>query len=237
MNHRVFRRWKLWVKNKSRRKKQRRSLLKPKRRRRLPKWRKNNKINDPQPHDDLTQLQEAASQGEPEALFALGVRHEQGHGLPVNLRQAARNYRKAAEGHHLGGQLAMARLCLLGKGVQQDAAEAAEWYRMAAEQGHAEAQYNMAEMYAAGRGVEQNDQSAAFWYQKAAESGLLDAQIKLARLYTLGKGVTADNDCAEQWLERAQKLMDSRRNLADNHSQTISVCKDAESAEPDGTVG
>lgn len=168
-----------WVKNKSRRKKQRKSLQRPRRRKRLPNSRRSNKTNDSWTKaDDLTELQKAAAEGKPGALYALGSKNEQGLGIVTNLRRAAGFYRKAAEQNHLDAQLAMARLCLLGKGVQQDAAEAAEWYRRAAEQGHVESQFNLAEMYHLGRGIEQDDEQAAHWYKQAAESGMLDAQIR-----------------------------------------------------------
>ena len=128
----------------------------------------------------LEQLLEASSKGDHDAQYELGVRYEQGRGVSQDVRQAAREYRKAAEAGHIEAQLVMAKLCLIGKGVPQDAEEAAQWYIKAAVQGDAVAQFYAGEMHACGRGVTQDHQQAMMWYRKAAQQGHVQSTARLA---------------------------------------------------------
>ena len=122
---------------------------------------------------EIEKLVDAAAEGDAQAQFDLGSTYELGYesgaDTKANVRLAARYYRKAAESGHIEAQMTMAKLCLLGKGVQQDPEEAAQWYLLAAEQGHRPAQLNLAEMYACGRGVEKDLEQSAKWIAKSLE--------------------------------------------------------------------
>lgn len=113
-------------------------------------------------------LKVAADLGDTKAMFDLAQMFESGTaGGKQNLRIAAGYYRRAAESGHVQSQMTMAKLCLLGKGVRQDAEEAAQWYLKAAELGNLSACENLAEMYARGRGVAKDEEKAEFWHRRA----------------------------------------------------------------------
>lgn len=171
------------------------------------------------PEDDaVRKLRDLAAEGDPDSLYYLAHRFENGVGVTKSVRHAANYYRKAAIAGCINAQVAMARLCLIGKGVEQDAEEAAEWYRRAAERGHVEAQFNLGEMYAIGRGVASDFELAAYWYGLAAEQGMIDAKIRLARMHQEGKGVPLDPEKAEDLLKSAEQA--SSKHDHETHSET-----------------
>jgi TPR repeat protein len=82
----------------------------------------------------------AAARGDAEAQNNLGVMYASGRGVPQDLAEAVRWYRRAAEQGHGYAQFNLGRMYLDGAGVPQDHAEAVKWYRMAVEQGQGHAQ-------------------------------------------------------------------------------------------------
>lgn len=120
--------------------------------------------------DNLARLQQLADKKDPQSMFELAQLLEHGApGITVNVRAAARYYRRAAEFGHVQSMMLIAKCCLLGKGVAQDPEEAFRWYSIAAEKGETVAQKNVSEMFLFGRGVEQNKERAEYW-RKRAES-------------------------------------------------------------------
>jgi TPR repeat protein len=105
-----------------------------------------------------------------------------GRGVSVNLTEAAKWIRRAADHGDARGQFNLAAMYLQGQGVPRDAAEAARWMRKAADQGLAAGQFGLGSMYAHGRGVPQRATEAANWYRKAADQGGLAAMNNLAFL-------------------------------------------------------
>jgi TPR repeat protein len=77
-------------------------------------------------------LSNLAEQGHPGGRHLLGTMLEKGLGGPVDLKRAAAVYRAAAEKGSANAQAALARLYLLGLGVQSDEALAYYWYSLAA---------------------------------------------------------------------------------------------------------
>lgn len=130
----------------------------------------------------LARLRQAASQGDAEAQYRLGLHFEQGDDCPRDDEQATLWFRKSAEQGHVKAQLAMGRLSDYGKGVSPDHAQAAVWYRRAAEQGNTEAQYVLGWKYAQGQGLPQDENLALEWYRKAAAQGHGLAQKRLKAL-------------------------------------------------------
>ena len=74
-------------------------------------------------------LREAASKGNPAAIYALGAAAEK----DGDMASAVAWYRNAALAGYAGAQYNLARVLELGKGVPQDPIEAETWYRKAAE--------------------------------------------------------------------------------------------------------
>jgi TPR repeat protein len=87
--------------------------------------------------------------------------HEHGRGVREDPEEAARWYRKAAEGGDAMGQFNLALLCESGRGVSADEREAARWLQAAAEQGFADALERLGGYRAAGRGGLPRDATAA----------------------------------------------------------------------------
>ena len=110
------------------------------------------------------------SRGRRSAVHARGDARSGAGGVPQNLADAARWYRRAAEQDDVTAQLNLGVL-RVGRGVAQDHAEAVAWYRRAADQGEARAQANLGHAYANGRGVAQDYAQAAAWYRRAADQG------------------------------------------------------------------
>ena len=115
-----------------------------------------------------------------------------GHDTPQDYTEAAKWYRKAAEGGHAMAQIKLAYYYTMGQGVAKDAIEAAKWYRKAAEQNWAYAQFWLGWCYANGEGVTTDEVEAVKWYRKAAEQNHVGALCNLGICYEYGLGVPED---------------------------------------------
>lgn len=152
----------------------------------------------------------AAEQGDLRAKFELSMCLELARGVSrVDLVEALRLRREAAEGGQLEAQYAMGGLIR-----KANPAEAAGWDRAAAERGHALAQHNMGRNYACGNGVVQDLVEAVHWYRLAAEQGAACAQVNLGQCILAGRGVGRDVAAGLRWLESAASQGDGcARNL------------------------
>ncbi len=83
---------------------------------------------------------QAAARGEVHAMFNLGLKYQQGRGVPRDLAEAARWYRPAADRGVVQAQRNMGDCSFLVKGAAYDPVAAAMWYGIAADQGDAIAQ-------------------------------------------------------------------------------------------------
>jgi len=105
-----------------------------------------------------------------------------GQGVPQDLAEAAKWYRKAATQGAPEAAYNLGVMYAEGQGVAQDLLEAFRLYRLAAEQGHADAQFNLGGMYATGRGASRDDVEAYKWIAMAAANGDQDAARAMDRL-------------------------------------------------------
>src|SRR5690348_5568666 len=71
--------------------------------------------------------------------FDLGVKYQNGDGVPKDSVQAAEWYTKAAKQHYAPAEFNLAVMYQSGDGVHKDANQAAYWYAQAAEHGDTEA--------------------------------------------------------------------------------------------------
>ena len=154
-------------------------------------------------NDRLSNLIALAKQGDANAQFELGWMYDEGDGVFLDDREAAKWYRLAAEQGHVDAQFNLGVMYDEGEGVSQDDGEAVRWYRLAAEQGRADAQFNLGVMYANGEGVPRDDRKAAKWYRLAAEQGVVIAQNNLGAMYANGEGVRRDDKEAVKWYRLA----------------------------------
>jgi uncharacterized protein len=82
--------------------------------------------------------------------------HYQGQGLPKNLAEAAKWYRKAADQGLAEAQHNLGAMFAAGAGVLRDPTEAIKWFREAADQGLAQARAHLGVMDQTGDGVRQD---------------------------------------------------------------------------------
>jgi TPR repeat protein len=116
--------------------------------------------------------EKAATQGNADAQFNLGVAYEYGQGGQQDYVRACEWYEKAATQGNADAQFKLGVLYESGHGVKQNYAKAREWYKKAAAQGVAQAQYLLGRMYLNGQGVRQNTSTAKKWYGQACDNGL-----------------------------------------------------------------
>jgi uncharacterized protein len=107
-----------------------------------------------------------------EAQRRLGDMYHDGEGVPKDLTEALKWYRKAAEQGDAPAQVELAELYKGAPGVRQDFTEVVRWYRAAAEQGYRYAQLGLGARYEDGEGVSKDLVQAHMWYNLAAERGL-----------------------------------------------------------------
>lgn len=126
-------------------------------------------------------LRTAAEAEISDAQHALGVLHLRGRGVPRDLGEAARWFRRAADNGNAAGEVEYAILLFNGApGVKADETGAARYFWRAAAKGNAIAQNRLARLYVAGRGVGKNPVEAAAWHLAAAGQGLADAWLDQA---------------------------------------------------------
>ena len=123
-------------------------------------------------------------QGDAGTQFSLGLRYENGDGVPKDFGKAVELYQKAADQGHPDAQVNLGWLYENGEGVPNDLRKAAELYQKAADQGNARAQNNLGWLYENGWGVPKDLGKARELYQKAADQGNQSAIGKLNKLST-----------------------------------------------------
>ena len=113
--------------------------------------------------------QAQAEQGSAAAQFNLGLKYDNGEGVPQDDAAAVAWYRKAAEQGHPAAQFNLGLKYDNGAGVPQDDAAAVAWYCLAAEQGSASAQVSLGALYSdSGRSVPQDLVEGHTWLNLAA---------------------------------------------------------------------
>ena len=194
--------------------------------------------------------QQAADQGLPPAMFAVGDCYFLGNGVKKDTDTAVEWYHKAlADGYepdetdieHLKScaddgnaeaQNELGKCYAMGIGVAQDDKEAIRYFRMAADQGLAKSQFNLGNDYLYGIGVEQDTEKAAEYLKAAAEQGLPQAQSQLGYMYENGFGVEADPEKAVEYYQAAADQGDAyaQNNLGNCYFYGRGVEKDIEKA-------
>jgi len=91
----------------------------------------------------MKEFQQMVEQGDASAQFNLGVKYDNGQGVPQDYQEAVKWYRRAAEQGDASAQYNLGVKYDNGQGVPQDFVEAMKWYRLAAEQGIARAKKSL----------------------------------------------------------------------------------------------
>jgi uncharacterized protein len=121
-------------------------------------------------------FEKAAAQGEANALFNLGVCHERGLGVKVDMKKALDYYRQAAD---LGLEKAQLN-CALTLQEMRGNAEAVKYFTMAANQGNVVCQRELGQMLIKGSNIDQDVEQGLHYLRKAASSGDAQAALFLA---------------------------------------------------------
>ena len=122
--------------------------------------------------DYATALAKLSASDTPKSAYYLGLMYYKGTGVPRNVAEAARQFRKAADGGYADAQFELGSLYAKGDGViPQDKQAALNWYMKAADGGNSMAQFNIGLMYLYGDGVRQDREVALSWVRKAAGQG------------------------------------------------------------------
>src|SRR5262245_7321371 len=149
---------------------------------------------------------EKAKEGDPKAMYEVGLSYERGSGTRVDYRKARNWYEQAIDKNYAPAMVRLGWLYQDGaRGVRRNAQKALELYEMAADLGEAQAMVNMAVMYDQGQLVPPDDSAALLWYTKAAELGHPVA------LYNLGITYWQGSDGVKQDYREAWRLLNQLR--------------------------
>lgn len=150
------------------------------------------------------QLQEAATAGDPKAMFVVAEAIAARSGNAVDaLADAAQWYQQSAEQGFAPAQYRIGNFLEKGTAGTQDVAQAKVYYQLAAQQGNASAMHNLGSLTASGQAGEADMTTAAQWFHRAAELGVRDSQFNLGILYGLGNGVDIDLVESYKWFALA----------------------------------
>lgn len=153
----------------------------------------------------LEEVVRMADEGNAMAQDILALRYVNGEGVPKNLEEAYKWFRRAALLGYATSQYNLGLLYQQGMGVEKDLSEAARWFKEAAAQEHAAAQVKVAEMHQSGKGLPQSDRQAFIWFRKAASNGSIQAAYELGLIYQYAHGTDRDEKkFVEYYLKAAQ---------------------------------
>ncbi|WP_428567389.1 MAG: trypsin-like peptidase domain-containing protein [Solidesulfovibrio sp. DCME] len=138
----------------------------------------------------LRELTPLVRAGSPSALGLLGLMRETGRGGPRDTAEAARLYRRAADGGNVPALVALAALTLRGDGVPQSDVRAGELLSRAAQKGSAKALYLLGAMRLDNRGGPAAD--APRYLRQAVAAGSAEAAVTLGELLLAGRLVPRD---------------------------------------------
>ncbi len=156
---------------------------------------------DPKVAADL--LTRAATRGEAEAQYLLGLLYRNGEGVSQDFEVAFNWHLAAAEQQHALAQFALSDLYFNGPEARRDPESGLRWLRAAAGQAVPDAQVRLASLLDDEASGFTNRAEALDWYRRAAELGHPVAQRILGTRYLQGDAVTADAQEAFRWLSRA----------------------------------
>ncbi len=152
---------------------------------------------------EIKTQEKAASNGDADAMIALGNLYYYGTLLPKDISKALDWYEKAAATGSTGAMSALGDIFFLGQELPRDLAKARAWYEKGAAKNDAEAMANLGNLYQDSANPSQDLAKAREWFEKAAAENNVAAMISLGELYGEGKGVRQDFARSRQWYEKA----------------------------------
>ncbi|CAG8601401.1 10856_t:CDS:2 [Funneliformis caledonium] len=158
-------------------------------------------IYDPQKAFD--HYKKASEKGNGIAMRNLAIMHLVGEGVPQNLRESVKLFKKANNqfGDSVSGNI-LGILYQKGIGVPKSLHESVKYFRKASDSNDINAKINLGLLLFNGEGVEKNEAEAVKLFQVAAEHGFVRAQILLAKAYERGLGVEKNYEKAIEWFSK-----------------------------------
>jgi TPR repeat protein len=169
----------------------------------------------------VAKFQEAADQGDPEALGLMGTMYFYGIGVPFDGQKAFEFNQKAAAHGRVDAQYLLSLEYQNRRNNdpdktsrEQKTAESLKWLRTSeesavskAEAGDPVAQWILGQLYSDRRSFFGGDtgspSKALGWLTKAAEQNVVSAQFSLGMAYEQGTGAKADSLKAQEWYTKA----------------------------------
>lgn len=179
-------------------------------------------------------LREAAMTGDARALFEIGNRYMEGHGVQENLAEAAKWYEQSAEKGFAPALYRMGNFNEKGLGMPRNLTKAIDWYQLAAKQGNASAMHNLAVLFASGGNGSPDNAAAVHWFTEAAELGVKDSQYNLGILAAKGLGMQVNLEESYKWFALAAKAGD--KDAAEKRDQIGDAMKPQQLERAKGSV-
>ena len=127
----------------------------------------------------LSEWQELADAGDPDACYGMGLLYGNGFGVDMNDDLALKYYGVAAAAGHAEAQYNLGVMHQNGWGVPVNEEEGLKWYRLAADQGVVGAQLALGRVFAMDFSEGYDPVEAYKWFALAAKFGDIDAKSKL----------------------------------------------------------
>ena len=151
----------------------------------------------------LAWFRSSAAKEDTEAIYRLGLMHENGEGVDKNDAAAFIYFKTAAEKGHEDAFINLGIDYLLGRGTARDYNQANLWIEKAAKAEKPVAQKILGDIYCNGWGVPADRNTAAYWYEKAVLGGSTEAREKLTQLKATAKPA---EKLAEKPREKAKEI-------------------------------
>jgi|GEM_PF-1731215 len=164
--------------------------------------------------EEIAALEKAASAGDKNAQFQLGVIYHDGTGVEKDMAKALEWLEKAAAQGEVRAQFNAGLMRYRGEGAKQNLTKALQWFEKAAQAGNGRAAFSIGLMYYRGEGVEPDFTKAAAAFNKAALTGIPDAQFNLGVMAVKGEGIKQDLVTALAWFLLAQESGDTKVGTA-----------------------
>lgn len=115
----------------------------------------------------IAELQKGVSNGDPVAIYNLGLYYNIGKGIPKDQSQARSLFEKAASLGYSEAQYKLGTIYNTGSGVKKNVKKALIWFMAAAENGNVKAQCELGKYYT----IQGDIAKSVYWYGQAAEQG------------------------------------------------------------------
>jgi len=155
---------------------------------------------------DIPRIQAGAERGSIQQQIELAAAYLAGRGVPLDEKQAAFWYEKAANAGDPGAQQQIGYFYQAGIGVERDPTRAAQWFERAIAGGLISAKVNLGVAYVWGLGVRADPVFAARLFREAAQKGSGTGAYYLGLMYFFGQGMPKDRSEARRWFELGAKL-------------------------------